>query len=507
MQTLFALILMLTVLQSHVDSSRFLDNSCEDPISKQMVSNSVRDQRAAWLASITNATQFLCTGSLIHKQYVLSAAKCMDVHGQLFVRLGAYTSTESHNLYTVIGVFFPHSEKQPQSDIGLLKLSRSVDYNDLIYPICIIINGKTSGQPYFKTSAWLSKLKTSRTIILHKVSDDLCQLNSTENMCAAAGSYRKSCRIDSGSPLTYTVVLGSSITREVLFGIRSYGNGEKSCSEAAHYINVAQYVGWIETVVTNNGKNDLMVAPQKVEQPVQHTQSAIRCDGGDSLSTKLRARIYGPNYIAQGWFITDRYVITNAKGLPTSAASLNVGLPGTTRSYDEFNVQSVVKHPQFSEDYKNDIALLRIDPPVAIGNLRPICMLLKEKHREMAKSNPPVTFNYVQTADRIEILRENATLLDSSVCSNRLQKTVEANQICVQTPFETGQNSATRGGLLGLRMMYEAKEWLALLGILSYSQDGLEVFTDVMAHTQWIAEVVNSDQQLKLNVPDQHTNS
>ncbi|KRK00439.1 uncharacterized protein Dyak_GE27808 [Drosophila yakuba] len=290
MQTLFALILMLTVLQSHVDSSRFLDDSCEDPIPKEMVSNSVRDQRDAWLA----------------------------------LKQPVPTTTES----------------AMREDILLFK----------------------------------------------------------------------------------------------------------NCN-------------------------------------------------GNSLSTQLRARIYGPNYIAQGWFITDRYVITNAKDLPTNAASLNVGLLGTLRSYDEFNVLSVVKHPQFSEDYKNDIALLRIDPPVALGNLKPICMLLKERHREKAKSNPPVTFKYEQTADRIQTFRENATLLYNSVCSNRLQKTIEPNQICVQPPFETGQKNSIRGSLLALGMMYEAKEWLVLLGILGYSQDGLEIFTDVMAHTQWIADVVNSDQQ------------
>ncbi|XP_039481999.1 uncharacterized protein LOC120445577 isoform X2 [Drosophila santomea] len=423
-----------------------------------------------------------------------------------FVRLGANNSTESHNLYTVIVVFPPLSEKLPQSDIGLLRLSRSVDYNDRIYPICILLNANASSAPkLFKTSAWLPKFKNPQTIFLHKVRGDTCQLNSTEKICAAAALYRNSCRIDSGSPLTFRVEFGSNIVRVVLFGIGSYGNGEKSCSEPAHYIKVAQYVGWIETVVQKfNAPDGLVVAPQKVKQPVTTTtESAMRQDillfkscSGNTLSTKLQARIYGPNYIAQGWFITDRYVITNAKGLPRNAASLNVGLLGTLRSYDEFNVLSVVKHPQFSEDYKNDIALLRIDPPVALGNLRPICMLLKERHREMAKSNPPVTFNHVQTADRIEIFRENATLLSNSVCSNRLQKTLEPNQICVQPPFERGQKNATRGSLLGLRMMYKAKEWLVLLGILGYSQDGLEVFTDVTAHTQWIADVVNSDQEL-----------
>lgn len=44
-----------------------------------------------------------------------------------------------------------------------------------------------------------------------------------------------------------------------------------------------------------------------------------------------------------------------------------VGLPGTLRSYDEFSVQSVFKHPEFSEDYKNDIALLRVHQRVARG--------------------------------------------------------------------------------------------------------------------------------------------
>ncbi|XP_033151729.1 uncharacterized protein LOC117135544 [Drosophila mauritiana] len=197
------------------------------------------------------------------------------------------------------------------------------------------------------------------------------------------------------------------------------------------------------------------------------------------------------------WYTVSNIVIPSQSGKHLQS---DIGLLKLSESID-YNENNVFQNlcpasPEFSKDNKNDIALLRINQPVAMGQLKPICMLLKERHQEMAKSSAPISFDYVQTADRIQVLSNNATLTDPRICANRLLRTIESNQVCVQVPPETVHENATRGGILGLRVMYLGKEVLILFGISSYSHNDIDVFTNVMAHTQWIANVVNSDHQL-----------
>lgn len=169
----------------------------------------------------------------------------------------------------------------------------------------------------FTTTAWLSKNKNPQTIVLSQLSRDRCKLNLSGNVtpkeiCAASLQRNNSCFIDSGSALTQPIIQGSNIFREMLFGIRGYVNGRSWCSEPAIYIDVAECVGWIETVVQQyDGTDSRAVATPEVNQHLKHSLSRMgknillfkNCRG-NSLQSKLRARIYGPNYIGQGWFIT-----------------------------------------------------------------------------------------------------------------------------------------------------------------------------------------------------------
>ncbi|XP_070850682.1 serine protease grass isoform X3 [Drosophila suzukii] len=187
------------------------------------------------------------------------------------------------------------------------------------------------------------------------------------------------------------------------------------------------------------------------------------------------------------------FVITNAQNLPEDASSLDVGLAETPRSYDEFRVLSIFKHPEFSQYYKNDIALLKLNRPVTFDKMSPVCMLALKNHQEQAESALFLTiFHYAQTENHITIVEKNVTLIDPLQCSNKVRNIIDQNQVCVQA--SQGMSYGNPGDILIKKIMYLGKEWIVLVGIVSYSSNGIQVFTNVMRHTDWITEIVTSNQ-------------
>ncbi|KAI8037419.1 hypothetical protein M5D96_009555 [Drosophila gunungcola] len=195
MQTSLAWVFLLTLLVSYGDALRFFEEPCGSSRPKVINGQNEVIQAAAWMAAISNATYFLCVGTLINKHFVLAAAHCIYNHGDLFVKFETYPESEPPEMYAASLAVIHHSyvELDRSNDIGLLKLSRPVVYNG--------------------------------------------------------------------------------------------------------------------------------------------------------------------------------FIITNARGIPLNPDSLDVGVAGATRIYDEFRVDSIFKHPLYTHNYKNDIALLKLKRPVIIGNL------------------------------------------------------------------------------------------------------------------------------------------
>jgi len=106
-----------------------------------------------------------------------------------------------------------------------------------------------------------------------------------------------SCSLELGGPLIQYISFDNS-PREVQLGIRSVG--ENGCNEPRVYTDLTNYVKWIEETVQR-----LSVKEQKPEQIPSHGIWLYENCSGNILSSKLRAFIYGPQFRAQGWFITD----------------------------------------------------------------------------------------------------------------------------------------------------------------------------------------------------------
>ncbi|XP_044314536.1 transmembrane protease serine 9-like [Drosophila rhopaloa] len=468
-----------------------------------------RPESASFLAAIYNKKSFICSGTLISKRFVLTAAHCLDVKQDLFVGLGAYSKSNPLEKYPV-----SQQIQHPQYrngfapyDIGLLKLSARVVYNFNIKPICICtdkrINSKIPSLPTFEAFGWGLKehFKDSeilQTITLNQLDKDICKELVAQDLLPSqicAGSKKgDSCKGDSGGPLINKIKLYDNIYTTQL-GIVSFGTA--ACNSAAVYTNVTSFVDWIQETIKSSDDEQLngpevpfqfREAPS-VRSPVSNynTQEFFYDDcAQETMGSVIRPTIYGPGFQAQGVLIHSQFVITVATDLPENHNSLEVTLMGE-QNYEEHKVSSVFKLPEY------DIALLKLDRKLdRYDSLKPICMLASEESQEKAQKGLPFAIFDDGKAKNFAVRPA-----DPNLCEHHIGAKLDQNQFCVESPPEMNRAPKTSGEIMTTIMK---KSHIILLAMVSYSSDGLHVFTNVIKHTNWIWDIIYKDQ---LNRPSQ----
>ncbi|XP_017080690.1 acrosin-like [Drosophila eugracilis] len=502
MKTYFAWIPLVALLLGHQAVSQLLDNSCGLGI--DINSNKAGLQAAAWMAAIRNDTHFLCGGTLIHSRFVLTTAQCTNNQASLYVKLGAYSTPQLTDKYVSVSQVYLHQS----NDIGLLKLSNTDAFNAQVHPICIVTdpNVRRFLEPIrsFKVFDWAPKSNPSEGDYLlgniyYRLNTNECNSNSSlYPICAGEKNTTQHCGSYSGNPLTTSVKINKNTTLEVQFGIAGNGN----CNKPRSFTDITSNVDWIAATINRyntkdvpetNTQPDTRVPNKGSETPIRRKSDLwLYSDcGGDSITSYLLALISGSSRATSGVFITDKFVIVTASSLPKDTISVSPASINRTL-YRSVLVESIFKHPQYTDDQKNDIALIKLKKPVNIGGIKPICMLAQKRHQEEAESNPPFTiFAPTNAYDRKTVREHNVELLKTEGCFG-----IESNQFCVEaSPGITElQNYGFSADIVGKKLMYSGRDWLALFGMVSYSMNDVYVYTNVMRHTEWIASVVNSNQ-------------
>ncbi|XP_017078284.1 polyserase-2 isoform X2 [Drosophila eugracilis] len=459
-------------------------------------------ERVAFCALVSSVVDFV-------SRFVLTAAHCLVHKDKLFVHLGALDLTKPADTKAVATKYIHHLYKgYDGNDIGLLKLTSSVNYDVNIHPICIVLDkrfrGYVDSMKTFKAFGWGSTEKVLQSRFLQKIRlnhlplydcDLETQPNGSSKQLCAGSLAGDTCDGDSGGPLTNSVNFTVIGHREVQFGIVSYGR--VSCDGPAVYTDVTSYVDWIQNTIKEYDTVDVdsSMIPHVPFKSVKAQDKWLYTDcGGDTIASYLQAKIYGINFLGQGVLITDRFVITNARGLPANYISLEVSVLGMQNEYESYRVQSAFKHPQYSSVF-NDIALIKLDRSVTgPDGMKPICMLANVMDRQNAESSPYVTLlHFVESNDSFKVFEYSAALVDRNDCSYRAHVHIESNQLCIESPRGMNQIYGNPGDILGSRVMDSGKERLAVFGLVSYSWNGLIVLTNVMRHTDWIATIVKNN--------------
>ncbi|XP_060636575.2 serine protease 27-like [Anolis sagrei] len=236
-----------------------------------------------WQVTVLRSTYFICGGSLIDKEWVLSAAHCFykatnpDEYLLLF---GAY---ELLNLSNDVGVrrvkrIILHNDyngdDDSSGDVALLQLSSPVDFTNNILPACL---PESSAEFYANTDCWvtgwgntqyevpLNKPMTLQEVNLPLIKRETCNsyynkrpvqgLSSNpvkaDMFCAGYERGGKdSCQGDSGGPLVCKV-------QESWFqaGIVSWGVGCAKPNYPGVYASVPYYSTWIRAGLEGRDPN------------------------------------------------------------------------------------------------------------------------------------------------------------------------------------------------------------------------------------------------------------
>ncbi|XP_017040595.2 transmembrane protease serine 9-like [Drosophila ficusphila] len=272
----WTLIGLFLILHLHALDGYFLNPLCgvsyPPSVSSRITNGREAVLRSAPFMAYLYVNSYLhCGGSIISSRYVLTAAHC--IVNQIKVRLGEHDVTTNPDCQGMscsppsqvydISLAIMHrlfSNSTLAHDIALLKLSRTIEFDAHIQPVCLALSPATTanlrefqafGWGRFNQRHYPTKLQTT---MLTRMDNSYCRravnMPMTNNQICAGFEGTDSCKGDSGGPLVAKVNF-DGVNRYLQLGIVSFG--PDYCMSPGAYTYVPNYIDWIRQKMRING--------------------------------------------------------------------------------------------------------------------------------------------------------------------------------------------------------------------------------------------------------------